>query len=204
MIDEGYIKFDIAWSESGPLEFAEIDELNAWRGRLYEAGLVGCYDDLGIGYGNVSVRIGGSDLFVISGTRTGQIARTGREHYALVTAFDVERNRVVCQGPLEASSESMTHAAIYAHAPAIGAIAHVHDEELWRRSLGDIPTAGAGVAYGTPELATEVERLLGTTSFVIDGVAALAGHESGLISVGADIAEASSRILSLKEQMLAG
>ena len=93
MIDEGYIKFDIDWTSGPSPDAPEIDELIAWRDRLFDVGLVGCYEDIGIGYGNLSVRIGDSQAFLISGTQTGHIPRTAPEHYAVVSHFDVAANR---------------------------------------------------------------------------------------------------------------
>ena len=46
--------------------------------------------------------------FVISGTQTGSVAQTGGQHYARVTDYDIDANRVSSTGPVEASSESLT------------------------------------------------------------------------------------------------
>lgn len=197
MIDEGYIKFDVDWTVSPPLTHREIDALIRWRSVLFEAGLIGHYASLGIGFGNLSARVDDSRQFVISATQTGHIAATGPEHYALVTDYDVDRNWVACRGPLKASSESLTHAAIYALDASIKAVVHVHDDTLWSRSLQVIPTTRPDVAYGTPEMAREFGRLFAETDFGIVGVAAMAGHEAGLVAVGGSIAEAASRILAL-------
>ena len=110
------------------------------RRRLYQvrqpldARLIGQYEDLGIGYGNISVRRGSCDLFLISGTQTGHLPATDERHYSLVTDCDIRNNIVRCSGPVQASSEAMTHAAIYALGDAIGAVVHVHSAELWKRS----------------------------------------------------------------------
>lgn len=197
MIDEGYIKFQIDWTPAPPLSLAEIASLNRWRMRLFDAGLIGHYESLGVGFGNVSARIGDSARFVISATQTGHVAKTGPEHYALVTDYDIELNRVVCRGPRQASSESMTHAAIYARDPSTRAVVHVHEEAVWSRSRNSIPTTRPEAAYGTPEMARELARLYDETDFAALGVAAMAGHEAGLIAIGADIADAATRILEL-------
>ena len=197
MIDEGYTKFSADWTRSGPLQNPEIDELNGWRPPLHTAGLLGHYDELGIGYGNLSMRIGSGRQFVISGTQTGHLDALDREHYALVTDFDVGSNRVACTGPVQASSESMTHATIYALEPGINAIVHVHDRPLWSRLKGRAPTTSAQAAYGTPEMAREFARLFRESDFRVTGVAVMAGHEEGLVSVGKDIESAARRILAL-------
>ncbi len=46
-------------------------------------------------------------------------------------------------------------------------------------------------------MAAEFARLYRDTGFAVDGVAVMAGHEEGLISIGTTIEEAASRILAL-------
>ena len=70
MIDEGYIKYESHWT-AGPATHIEASrELDNWRRPLFEAGLIGQYEDIGIGYGNISMRRGTSGLFLISGEAT--------------------------------------------------------------------------------------------------------------------------------------
>lgn len=193
MIDEGYTKYSVDWTRTLLSPDPVFDELDAARRRLVEAGLIGHDDVHDVGFGNISVRI--ADQFIISGTQTGHLASTTREHYARVTAADIEHNRVACTGAVQASSESMTHAAIYAAAPAVGAIVHVHDQGLWETSLHRLPATGRNVAYGTPAMAQELERLLVESAFLTDGLAVMAGHDGGLIAIGRDLGEASDRML---------
>jgi L-ribulose-5-phosphate 4-epimerase len=196
VIDEGYTKFVVDWTQSAAVDYPEIDELSRWRAPLYDAGLIGHYPQYGIGYGNISHRVDTS-RFVISGTQTGQLAELQRQHYALVTAVDVTANRVACSGPLQASSESMTHAMIYSLDLKITAVVHVHSSELWTRLKDNIPTTAADVGYGTPAMAQEFARLYRDTVFADSGIAVMAGHEDGLISIGESMAEAATRILEL-------
>ena len=198
MIDEGVTKFDVEWIHAGPLDLPEIDELINWRKPLYDAGLVGEYADIGIGYGNISARVGDSERFVISGTQTGHIADTGPEHYALVSEVDINSNRVVCEGPVQASSEAMTHATIYALNESIHAVVHIHSTPLWLALKDKIPTTSADVPYGTPEMALEFRRLFVETDFCTTGVAVMAGHDDGLVSIGRSMSEAARRVLALK------
>ena len=198
--DEGYIKYDIEWTP-GPAAFvAAAQALDAWRRPLFEAGLIGVYEDLGIGYGNLSLRCGDPGQFLISGTQTGSLATTDESHYSLVTQVDIDANTVSCVGPVKASSEAMTHAAIYALDDDIGAIVHVHSRQLWERYLDELPTTGAAIAYGTPEMAREFSRLFDQTEFCQTGVAVMAGHDEGLISFGATIEDAARRMLALAHQ----
>ncbi|MDZ7644544.1 MAG: class II aldolase/adducin family protein [Woeseiaceae bacterium] len=200
MIDEGYIKFELDWVEGPPPDSAAIAELRRWRRPLYEAGLIGHYDDLGIGFGNLSVRSRGEGHFVISGTQTGHLADPDERHYALVTDYDIDANRVTCRGRTRASSESMTHAALYELSPAINAVAHVHSLSLWRRLRDVLPTTAADIAYGTPQMAREFRRLFEETDFGRDGIAVMAGHEEGIVATGGDLRQAARRILDLPER----
>jgi ribulose-5-phosphate 4-epimerase/fuculose-1-phosphate aldolase len=197
MTDEGYTKFTVSWSERSPLEHPAVADLERWRRPLFEAGLVGHYADLDIGYGNLSVRVDEGGRFVISGTQTGHLPRTDRRHYALVTRANIEENSVTCVGATQASSESLTHAALYELDLSINAVVHVHSSMLWERLKHSAPTTRADVAYGTPEMASEFKRLYRETSLPDRGVAVMAGHESGLVSLGSSLQEATLRILSL-------
>lgn len=197
MIDEGYIKFESDWERGPALERADVDELIAWRRSLFVAGLIGHYEELGIGFGNLSKRANGAGLFVISGTQTGHLPELGPENFALVTAFDVALNRVSSRGAAEASSESMTHAVLYDVDESIGAVAHVHSCELWVSLKGNLPTTDPAVAYGTPAMADEFRRLYRETDFPACGVAVMAGHDSGLISIGETVEQACRRLLDL-------
>ena len=91
--------------------------------------------------------------------------------------------------PNLASSEAMTHGAIYALGDAIGSVVHAHSRELWEACLGKIPTTDPDVAYGTPAMAMELDRLYRMGGFKEAGIAVLAGHEDGLISFGTTIEE---------------
>jgi len=196
-IDEGYIKYEAHFTEGPPPDAALVAELERWRQPLYAAGLIGHYDDLGVGYGNISLRGGNPGQFVISGTQTGHIANTDAAHYALVERVDIDANRVWSTGPIQASSESLTHAAIYALSEHIAAIVHVHSRTLWETFKGKLPTTGSDVAYGTPQMAHEFERLWTRGRFRNDGLAVMAGHEEGIVSIGRSLEEAAKRILAL-------
>jgi ribulose-5-phosphate 4-epimerase/fuculose-1-phosphate aldolase len=197
MIDEGYVKYVSHWTPGPATHKSAAQELDTWRKPLFDAGLIGEYADLGIGYGNLSVRRGSSDLFLISGTQTGHLPVTDERHYSLVTDCDIRSNVVRCSGPVQASSEAMTHAAIYALGDAIGAVVHIHSAKLWRRELDKLPTSNASVAYGTPDMAHELDRLYRMGGFREAGVAVLAGHDEGLISFGTTLEEAATRVLAL-------
>lgn len=195
MIDEGYTKYECDWKPAPALPTEAIEELNDWRNRLCEQRLIGYYPEHGVGFGNVSIREGDTDAFVISGTQTGHVARTDERHYARVIRCEIQANRVHCEGPVQASSEALTHAAIYALDPGIRAVVHVHDAVLWNDLIDKVPTTSRHISYGTPEMAQEFRRLYEETEFAERGIAVMGGHEEGLVSFGADIEQAAQRIL---------
>ena len=197
-VDEGYIKFGSDWTRGPAPDPGLTTLLNRWRRPLFDRGLVGHDDNLGVGFGNISVRAGAGQ-FVISGTQTGDVTDTVGEHYTLVTGYDVDANSVSSVGPVEASSESLTHAAIYELDAGIGAIVHVHSRRLWERLRGVLPTTRADVAYGTPAMAREFARLYRETAFATDGIAVMGGHQDGIVSIGATLEEAARRILEFEQ-----
>jgi len=195
--DEGYVKFRQERSPGPALPESSWAGLEAAREVLYRAGLVGMYDD-GIGFGNVSwleaPEAEGFRPFVISGTQTGNRAQLDGRFYVRVLSVNAPDNSLRCEGPVDASSESMTHAAVYAADPSITCVLHVHHLQHWQRLLHRIPTTDAAVAYGTPDMALEVGRLFRESKLAETGLFAMAGHEEGLVSFGRNPAEALDRL----------
>lgn len=192
-IDEGYIKFNLNWSEQ-PLSISVPSELMAWRDRLYELKQIGYDAGLRVGYGNISVKTAAGIL--ISGTQTGKIYPIREEHFTLVTEYDLRRNKVVCAGPIKASSESMTHGAVYDADPEIKAIVHVHNWDLWRTLKGKVPTTAEDVPYGTPAMAEEIIRLFEETRVKEEKIIVMAGHKEGIITFGKNLTEAGNVLLN--------
>lgn len=81
MIDEGYIKFESHWRRSNALSDPEIAELIKWRTPRYAAGLIGLFAKINIGYGNISMRVGPNNQFIITGTQTGAYRRVGQRTF---------------------------------------------------------------------------------------------------------------------------
>ena len=173
-----------------------FDSLNHWRQVLWEKRLIGVYPD-GIGYGNISIRIHGSDTFCISGTATGGLPELTRSHYALVEQCAIEKNTVWCRGSINASAESMSHSAIYASHAEAGAVVHIHNRPLWEKYLGVLPTTSPAVEYGTPAMASEITRILGLPETLEKKVIIMGGHEEGIIAFGNGVEEAAQAILLL-------
>jgi ribulose-5-phosphate 4-epimerase/fuculose-1-phosphate aldolase len=179
-MDEGYIKFSCTFIDGNPPEEESLTELNRARRELYDLGLIGMYEN-GIGFGNISKRVGKG--FVISGSATGGIEKLGPEHYALVTDYSLEDNSLECIGRIKASSESLTHAAVYEACPSAKVVIHIHNLKAWNALLDKVPTT-AKVPYGTPEMAYEIFRLFKETDIERERILVMAGHQEGIISFG--------------------
>ena len=188
MSETGVVKFGSEHIAREITDFDQLDELNAVREKLRACGWMGV-DVNGIGFGNISLRAGTTNMFYITASGTGGLARLGPDHIAKVTAVDVARNWLRCEGAL-ASSESLTHAAVYAANAQARAVIHCHSAELWPRLMHVVPTTLLEVDYGTPELAVEVAQLFATTDLATEKIFVMGGHENGLISFGSNLAEA--------------
>jgi len=200
VIDEGYTKFACDWAEAAPIPGAEIATLIDWRNRLFQAGLIGHDDEHDVGFGNISCRAAGARDFVISATQTGHIPVADGRHFTHVVDYDIDANRVACRGTRKASSESLTHAAIYELDAEFLAVVHVHSRELWEALARRVPTTDADVAYGTPAMAHEFERLYRQTDLPRRRLAVMAGHQAGLVSVGSSVPEAAKRLIEAEQE----
>ena len=194
-VDEGYIKFKCLFTPGPPPVAALLAGLNSTRQKMFELRLLGHDEKDNVDYGNISVRGPVPGQIIITGTRTGHLPQLTPKHYALVTHCDIDANRVECTGAIEASSETLTHAAIYQLSPSIGAIVHVHALVLWERLKNVAPTTRADVAYGTPAMAREFSRLYIESELPEKCLAVMAGHPAGLISFGATPLDAEAPLL---------
>ena len=195
MIDEGYIKYQCHWQNRQSIAPGDTIELNRWRDRLYQKALIGQYDN-GIGFGNLSIRLSHSQQIIISGTQTGGISKLTAQHYTKVVDFDWHKNYVVCEGLIKASSETLTHAAIYVALPETQAVVHVHHGELWQELLNKVPTTNPNCAYGTPEMAEEIIRLCQQPATQQQKIVVMSGHEEGILTFGSNLDEAGNILLN--------
>jgi L-ribulose-5-phosphate 4-epimerase len=196
VIDEGYIKFHSELYRTPPPSEGVVEEVNTWRDRMYAMGYIGAYEG-GIGYGNISVKSDLTNEFIVTGSGTGTMPLLFPEHFTRVSSYSIDANSVVCEGRIHASSESMTHAAVYACAPDARAVIHIHSRDHWEALLNTIPTTSASAAYGTPEMAREIKRLFDETDFREIRVMAMAGHEEGILSYGTSLKDAGARLLDV-------
>jgi len=184
-MDEGVIKFKLEHTPAGPLPESDLAEIIRWRQWMYTRGLIGVIETANgpIGYGNISVRH--PQGLIVSGSQTGHLAELDKSHFALVDAAYPKENRLASRGPIKPSSESLTHAVVYAQDPAINWVMHAHHKPIWQAAqhLG-LPQTSPDVAYGTPEMAAETACLFRETDVRKIGIFAMAGHEDGIVSFG--------------------
>lgn len=202
MSETGSVKFVCEHTAVEIASFAGFTELKACRRKLRQLQLVGV-DSNGIGFGNLSVRDGTTNSLYITGSGTGRKSELVLADCAKVTAYDFERNWLKCEGSTVASSESLTHAAVYESEPNAGAIIHGHHLKLWAALLGRIPTTAKAVDYGTPGMAEEVRRLFKMTDVKSRKAFVMAGHEGGVVAFGRDLEEAFAVISSMIDVDLA-
>ena len=179
---EGVIKFRLEHA-AGPLPGgADLAPLQRWFCVCRALDLIGRHPQRyqGAAYGNISLRADRG--FLVTGTQTGAKPALEATDIAWVRSFDITQNRVASQGPARPSSESLTHGQLYALDPAIGAVIHVHSPLVWqRREDLALPITAPQAAYGTPEMAQEVERLMRLAPVRESGVICMGGHEDGIL-----------------------
>jgi len=189
--DEGVIKYHAEHSPGPAPCHPLLNELDQVRTQLFELGLIGVYPD-GIGYGNVSIRY--EHGCIISGTNTGATKILGSQAYCHVLLFDLKTNTVITEGPVQASSESMTHCAIYQANPQVQCVLHIHNLKLWQFLLDQhYPSTIAGIAYGTPEMAQAMAKLVQEVDSPRN-LLVMAGHEEGIVAYGPTISAALDQI----------
>jgi hypothetical protein len=176
-----YVQFLSPWNDIEAFSTL-INQLNQLREPLYKLGLVGV-DSEGIGYGNISARVSDS-AFIITSSQTGHFLTLQSEDYSYVYKTDISKQKLWSRGVKKASSESLTHAALYKLSPNIQYIIHIHCNALWNSLLNHSGTkkTGKDVEYGTKMMAEEMNRLFRQPNdkFV------LLGHTDGIIYFGSD------------------
>lgn len=188
MSETGSVKFTYTQGSPEPISFPDLAALNRCRRQLLQLRLLGV-DAAGIGFGNVSLRdpAGG---FVITGSNTGALPELRSEHCARVPAFDLERNWLQCDGATVASSESLTHAAVYEADRGVSAVIHGHNGALWNARRDFLPTTPVQIEYGTPAMACAVLHLFKSSAVRTSQLFLMAGHLDGVIAFGKDLDDA--------------
>tara|TARA_B110000977_G_scaffold195634_1_gene274444 strand:+ start:337 stop:957 length:621 start_codon:yes stop_codon:yes gene_type:complete len=198
---EGVIKFDLEFA-AAPAPQVDLALLNSWRRRLQSLELLGEAPGryAGLGFGNLSQRQ--PTGFLITGSQTSGVVELPAAGYALVTAWDLARNYLRAQGQVKPSSESLTHAVLYGSNAEINVVFHVHSPLIWRAAeVLLLPVTDPKVAYGTPEMAAEVQRLV--AGEFLPGLFCMGGHEDGVVTYGRDCQEAGQLLIEALDRALA-
>ena len=189
--DDGVIKYQAIHQNSSPLRHLLLNQLDEIRTKLFDLGLVGVYPD-GVGFGNVSIRY--ETGCIISGTASGALRVLGACGYCHVKKFDLQQNTVYTEGPVSASSESMTHCAIYQARSLVRCVLHIHNRELWLKLLNQgYESTPADIPYGTPQIALSMAALVNAKT-PSSGLIVMAGHEEGIVAYGETISYAFDQV----------
>ena len=195
MKNEGYLKYTAEHRIAPAIKAPFWAELNEARTQLHKKGLVGVTSS-GIGFGNLSIRYRENE-FLISGTATGAIPVLGLDHYCIVSSFDLKENHVVSMGPIQASSESMTHGAVYQSCPEANCVIHIHSRAVFDGMIRDNYVSTPEKAeYGSPEIALAIGECV-KNSGKNEGHIVLSGHDEGVIAYGPSVERAFNLILEL-------
>lgn len=197
---EGVIKYQLEHTQQPLKQPVPFSEINAWRTIAVRLDLIGQNPDRydNIGFGNISQRIDAhSEQFIISGTQTGHIEQLCPEHYCLVVKAEPHQNRLQSMGVCKPSSESLTHASVYAQDNAIQAVIHAHSPEIWKHTLAlGLPHISADIPYGTVEMATAVEHLFQSSQLKQASLFTMLGHEDGVVAFGKNMQEAAWELIN--------
>ncbi len=198
---EGVIKFNLEFfTQEINDNLFDLTKINHWRQICLNKGWIGQVAGRyrGLGFGNISTRILGTDEFIITGTQTGSLKVLDVSHLSHVYAYSVKNNQVKALGLLAPSSESMTHAVLYKKDKNIQAIVHIHAPDIWNNTnaLG-LPYTNKDVPYGTVQMAKAVENLLDTYNFNSKGIFSMLGHEDGVIVFGNSLEQAGQILLDV-------
>ncbi len=189
-VPEGAIRF--AYDLKPPTTQVAGDEMlqqiRAWREILIRLGGVGQTPERyhGLGFGNLSARDADQpEEFVITASQTGGVRHLTDEDLTRVVGCNLDRFWVDSQGHQPPSSETLTHAMIYAADPRIEWVFHCHSPELWQAATTlALPTTALDVDYGSPEMVLAVAELM-ASHHSRPLVFATLGHEDGIFSCGA-------------------
>ncbi|MBY0415614.1 MAG: class II aldolase/adducin family protein, partial [Bdellovibrionales bacterium] len=187
------------------LENHEYQELEYWRKKLYDLNLIGEYPEAQVGFGNMSAVKDYSQFqpskkpqFIITGTQTGKYSDLKGDQYTRVLDYDIDSLKIAMMGAIEASSEALTHAAIYASNSNIKAVFHIHSNEIWKKMIADCSDfTAAEIPYGTVEMALATQNCIKNKNA---GVFCMHGHEDGIVIYGTSMEEAGNLTLALQKK----
>lgn len=208
IIDDGIIKYDRSdFTLSEPIDLVDYFPLEHWRKILFKLNLIGEYPIDKIGFGNISEIKNFSHFypstvpqFIITGTQTGKYPDLSGQMYTRVLDYDIDNLKIKTMGPVEASSEALTHSAIYASNRKIKAIFHIHSSKIWEGMIKDhYDFTASNIPYGTLEMARATQNCIeGKDS----GIFCMKGHSEGVVAYGQNLEEAGEILLNLYKKYI--
>jgi len=192
--EEGIIKYNCFWKKENLIDPKILEDIIPVRNKLYEMKLIGVEKN-GLCYGNISKRLH-QNQFIISASGTGKYEYLSETGYTIVNNFSIEENWVECIGLKQASSESLSHAAIYKKLNFINYVIHVHSSKLWSKYINMLPTTNPNIKYGTMEMAQEISNLIQNNP---KNIFIMGGHKDGIISFGENLEQAFASINNLSK-----
>ena len=208
VIDDGVIKYDRSnFTACGPIDLVEYSSLEYWRKILFKLNLIGEYAEAGVGFGNLSQGIDYSAIhqttvpqFVITGTQTGKYSELDGKFYTRVLDYNIDQLKIKMMGSIEASSEALTHAAIYVSNPNIKAVFHIHSKEIWEKMIEDKSDfTAANIPYGTVEMAHATQDCIAHKN---SGAFCMHGHEDGVVIYGTSLSEVGELTIALHKKYM--
>ena len=197
---EGTIQFayELTPGNVVDLSIEAFTDLDAWRSILCDLALLGQTAEKygGYAYGNLSLRDPDREEFTITASQTSGEPSLLPEHLVKITHCNLQRFWVDAVGTEPPSSESLTHAMIYAADPRIRCVFHVHSTVIWQnRAALRLPETAGDVSYGSPAMIQAVQQLMENyqsrpLTF------ATAGHEDGIFACGHTPGECGSLLIT--------
>lgn len=187
---EGVIKFRLHHDEGVCTWPADLD---AWRKLLCRLQLMGQQADRydGLGFGNLSMKT--ANGFVISGTQTGELEALTSSDCAEVVRWNLDGNELWSRGLCKPSSESLTHAAVYAATAEAYCVFHAHSPDIWQGRLVKDRIEKV-IAYGTPAMAHAVGHVVAGSPQ--SGILVMDGHEDGVLAWGQSLQAAGGQLIT--------
>ncbi len=193
MEQESYIKFDCQHTYQSVELPQQIDELIDLGNALKRKGLIGKIDD-SMGFGNISFKDSKTGLIFISASKTGIPCKYTKEHFCRIDEWNAEKNLVVSRGLMPASSETLSHLAVYEALDWVRCVVHIHSEYLWETMFDKELTSSQDIKYGTKEMYFEIVRLLSECSN--QNILVMGGHKNGTIFWNTDIVSTKKSIFT--------
>jgi len=193
---EGVVQFGYAL-EPGPGAALNPD-LMAWRELLMRQDLIGQDSERyeGYSFGNLSARLAPTNLgakatsssadglFIVSASQAAHRDHADPATWTTIDSVNLGRFWLEARGELPPSSESMTHAMIYAAEPNAQFVFHAHSPEIWNNADAlMLPSTPANVPYGSPAMSQAVIDLL-AANMSRPLVFTTRGHTDGIFALG--------------------